>query len=364
MANDDKDVPVLSFDDMVKQSHRDQKLRQLYEEIVYYSNAERKKRSKLVAPSTFMIDYQDDLVHNGLSNISHKKRRLALHLIGVVLGPPTNKQLHALAGVPKDWELGELKPTKHDYCCGASSVSRPTKCLCRFIAFRKHTFLELLIIIEQILCVRAAISKMQTDSVRAKEVFNGVFGVSNISSYGGSNGTRGLFYYFHSMKCLGTFCSNAMSVLLGEDNWTVMSETVVCDAFRLRSHGKVEELREVFETKAVHNEWIIGRATCDAYSKIDILVGYALYLSHDNNDRKDPSRTQLVKEVVEAGMHQQPNAPNEVTGRRETASADVKIFIKQYDSSLCISRKTMVASYFKVANPAGHYEGKVFLCKG
>ena len=356
---------VVSFDDMVKAAHKDKELRSVYESIICYSNASRKKRNVANPFDLHSIDYEDEKLLNAASSTDHKKRKICLHLLGFVNGNPCNKKLHGIMGMPKELTLGNLVPKKVDYCCGATSSSRPTQCLCRFIAFKTYSYTELLLVLEQIKVVRDSIlNQYETDPVKTKELFNGVFGVCNVSSTSGSHGTRGLFYYFHAMKSLGSFCCNAMHVLLSPECWGVLSENVIRDNLRLKSLGKINDVKASFESKAFTNEWIIGRETHEAYSNMDILLGYAHYLLGDKNDRKDPSRTQLVKIIIENGLHQQPPAPTEISGRKEGASKGMKNFIEMYDKSLCISRAQVHEQYFKVANPKRHFNGLLFPCKG
>ena len=187
-------------------------------------------------------------------------------------------------------------------------------------------------------------------SVRAKEAFNSVFGVTNISTSVGSNGTRGLHYYFHCNKALGSICGNAMHVLLVR--WRDFCSGIVCDTFRLKcidGGGTVDIVKAEFEKRSAELKWVVGRETHEAYSRIDMLIGYAEYLRHDSLNV--PSVTKICEFAAQSGKYQQPSRPVLESARKAGCSKAVKQFLDQYDGSLR-GPKASGVGYFVVANPA------------
>lgn len=221
-------------------------------------------------------------------------------------------------------------------CKGSKSTSKATHCACRFFMFKDVEFCRVLVVLDQIRLVRSALEK-KVDSLKAREIFLAVFGVTNISTYGGSNGTRGLFFYFHACKELGSLCSNAMNVVLTPKLWGSFSGCFVSD-----------ELRKGVAKLCVGKKWQVNKQTFESYARLDMLMGYSVYVRAAATISKVPSLTRLVKCVGSSGLHQQPSAPSEVSGRKCYASKDIKSFLDLYDDSLGIKRGHQVKPYFYV----------------
>ena len=87
------------------------------------------------------------------------------------------------------------------FCRGAKTNSKVTNCACRYLMFHENDYFRLVPVLKEIQELRLVLEN-EMDSVRAQECFNAVFGITNISTYGGSSGTRGLFFYFNA-RCGG-----------------------------------------------------------------------------------------------------------------------------------------------------------------
>lgn len=374
---------VISITEMTERLRKDTAIRQLYVEIRNHSNLVRKSRVKdglenmACGDNEDAVDFgsvgsDDDGSGAGESVDSRagggEKRKYCWSVRGGRKKKSTGKGQKRrkglvyskeggvngglLVGINRGVEEGSVDPKF--YCCGAKSTSKPTLCVCRYVAFRKHTFVQLLVVLSQLRLLRRVLMTSEVGDFRVQECFNSIFGVSNISTYGrlgGRSGTRGFFYYFHCMKSLGSFCAHSMHVLLTVEGWQRLSMAVICDNLRLRSVGDVGRVKAEFEEKASKDEWVVGRSTHESYSQIDILIGYSVYIRDLENLNKEPFRTDLVRCVVSSGLYQQPLPPTTDSGRKKGASKGMKIFLEQYDASLKVRPENAVRPYFLVANP-------------
>lgn len=242
-------------------------------------------------------------------------------------------------------------------CCGPKCSSQPTKCCCLHLSFHRSRFQDVLVILDQLKDLRLLLSAAagQVESCRKREAFHAVFGVTNTPmSDNRSSGTRGLFYYFHDRKEAGSFCNNAMYVLLGKDTWTRFCRGFVSDPVRQRCYENKEETKGGMVRGTDDGGLFVGKETHWSYSRVDLLVGYSVFLrtrmTGHNPKQQSVTRTSLIRCVVESGLYQQPSVPSE--GARKPASARLMMeFLDCYDNSSG-ARFKQVDPYFHVCNPS------------
>ena len=281
----------------------DDDIRDLYVEICFATNTSRKKRKKgYTSGLTESIDFDGHRWHRGIATSRDK------HLVTI------------------DWDSGSVDVKYH--CCGLKSQNVPTNCVCRHVAFTRHRFVDCLVVLHQLRCLRTVLVE-DANEARQRELFNAIFGVTNVSSMK-VDGTRGLHFFFHSRKSLGSFCMNAMHVLLGADAWVLFSSRFVCDKHRLRS---------VNNSPVAGRAWFVGKKTHESYSQIDSLVGYSVYLHEGKGVGSSvPARGELARFVAESGLHQQPYQPKVNTTRK---AKGLREYLLQH-----------AGDYFLVGNPS------------
>lgn len=226
------------------------------------------------------------------------------------------------------------------YCSRVGPNVKPTNCLCRFMVFQENSFLTMLPAIDQLCQLRYKISK----TVCMHEVgtyFSAVFGVTNIASRGGINGARGFQFYFHIDRDLGTFCQHAMSVLLGESNWSK-----VCNRIFDRSLKKVKvhepAVLSLNAKKVEHNKWVINKDSVYASCFIDIIIGYARHMKDAmfKANRSGvlvheyfPDRRECLEKCFEYGLNAAPVPAGFNTQRKAGYSGPPMAFIRMFDRS-------------------------------
>ena len=235
--------------------------------------------------------------------------------IDTILQPP----------VEKGWSSDTTKKgvetvgIKKKWCCRAAKAnSKPTNCACRYLMFKYNGYLQMTLVLKQIHYLRQQIQR-DSNAEATREAFHSVFGVTNISTFGGSLGTRGLFYYFHSLREAGSLCSNAMYVVLTQPLWSILVDTVIADEFR----------RAKVKCGPVVGGWQLGKHTVESYNKLDVLLGYSKYVQMRQAVDAIPSKLELVRCAANSGLHHQPTAPGKMNVRKSTN--DIKAFLEQYE---------------------------------
>ena len=300
--------------------------------VTKVSGRKRKTRSQSQSNNSAPINgATDDPASSNVPTEDQASWNVSVYLAGPKLS------YHTPAGKGKAVPVGSVPIGA--YCSPVGLKAKRTECLCRFMIFNQNSFVVMLPALYQLQLLRAKMSL--TDSMEEiGPYFSAIFGLTNISSHGGSGGTRGFHFFFHIDRNLGTFCHLGMSVLLGDANWAKIN---ACLSDFSRKKGLVQRsaVQAMNIEKDSYQKWVINKASVDASCYIDTIVGYAYYLkdakrSHHriSNMRileRPPDREDCLRKCTEYGLNAAPVPAAFNTQRKKEYSAAPMDFLKKFD---------------------------------
>lgn len=243
------------------------------------------------------------------------------------------------------------------------TTSKPSGCMCRFLIFNENSFVSMLLPLYMLANLRMRVKNCTSEN-EVSEYFTAVFGVTNIPSHMSTSGVRGFQFYFHCEPFLGSFCQNAMRVLLGSSNWAKI-QPIIADPAKNKGVNR-KGMEDLARKRRASGDWVITQETVLASSHVDMFTGYSAYLNHvpfkvDHmgrlHCRSVPSVRDCLINCQKYDLNLSPVPPSLNTQLKSEHNKGAMEYFKKYDCSLNVlwSDQLQDNALFCVANPQLDY---------